>query len=345
MTERQVRVGIIGAGGNTKAKHIPGLKAIAGVAIVGVCNRSRESSEAVAGEFGIPKVYDEWQDAASDGEADAIVIGTWPYLHCPATLAALEAGKHVMCEARMAMNAAEAHAMYAAARRRPQLVAQVVPSPFTLRVDLMVKRLLGEGYLGEPLAVEVRDGGGFIDRHSPMTWRQDAELSGHNVLALGIWYEAVMRWIGPASRVMAMGGTFVKRRSGPDGEPREIGIPDHVDVVAEMECGARAAFRFSAVTGLAERCVWLFGSEGTLKFAGERLYGARRGEKRLEEIKISPELEGRWRVEEEFIGAIRGREKIEMTTFADGVRYMEFTEAVARSMAVGEAVELPLHCV
>ena len=51
----------------------------------------------------------------ADPDIDAIVIGTWPYLHCPITLAALEAGKHVLTEARMSMNAAEAHRMLAAA--------------------------------------------------------------------------------------------------------------------------------------------------------------------------------------------------------------------------------------
>ena len=47
----------------------------------------------------------------------------------------------------------------------------------------------------------------------------------------------------------------------------------------------------------------------------------------MEEIPISPEKEGRWRVEEEFIDAIRGVAPVTHTSFADGVRYMEFTEA------------------
>src|SRR5687768_10726645 len=135
MAERAVRVGIIGAGGNTVARHIPGLQAIEGVKIVGVVNRSRESSERVAKQFSIPRTYDAWEDAIHVDEADAIVIGTWPHLHYLTTVAALKANKHVLCEARMAMNAAEARAMRDAARIRAHLVAQVVPSPMTLRVD------------------------------------------------------------------------------------------------------------------------------------------------------------------------------------------------------------------
>jgi len=148
MDGQPIRVGIVGAGANTRARHIPGLLALEGVQIVGVCNRSRESSQAVAGAFGIEKIYDNWRQAVADEEANAIVIGTWPYLHCPVTVAALEAGKHVLCEARMAMNAAEAHAMLRAACARPDLVAQIVPSPFTLHVDAGVRKLLEERVCG-----------------------------------------------------------------------------------------------------------------------------------------------------------------------------------------------------
>ena len=52
--------------------------------------------------------------------------------------------------------------------------------------------------------------------------------------------------------------------------------------------------------------------------------------------------QGTWRVEEEFVNAIRGKEKVVLTSFEDGVRYMEFTEAVTRSAQTGQAVSLPL---
>src|SRR6516165_9128405 len=111
MRRQLLRVGLIGAGGNTRARHIPGLRAIPGVEIVAVCNRRPESTAAAAREFGIPRTFDRWQDLVADPGIDAVVIGTWPYLHCPVTLAALAAGKHVLTEARLAMNAAEAHHM------------------------------------------------------------------------------------------------------------------------------------------------------------------------------------------------------------------------------------------
>src|ERR671923_806906 len=103
-----IRVGIVGAGNNTRVRHIPGLQAIEGVKIVSVCNRSRESSQRVADQFNIPKVYDDWRELMAASDTNAIVIGTWPYMHCELTCAALEAGKDVMCEARLARNAPEA---------------------------------------------------------------------------------------------------------------------------------------------------------------------------------------------------------------------------------------------
>lgn len=341
-----IRVGIVGAGANTRLRHIPGLKAIPGVEIVSVANRTRESAERVAAEFHIPKVYDNWAELVDADDTDAIVIGTWPYMHCLVSLEAFECNKHVLCEARMAMNAGEAHAMLEAARRRPHLVAQVVPAPCTLAVDGAIQKLIADGSLGNILAVEVRAlQKNFIEREKPLHWRQDADLSGFNVLSLGIWYESLMRWVGPATRVAAMAKVCLPRRKGPDGLMRAVTMPDHVDVLAALACGATAHLRSSAVTGLAPPDeVWLFGSEGTLRLdvPSRRLYVGRRGEESLKELPAAPHAGNGWRVEEEFIGAIRGHAPVTRTTFEDGIRYMEFTEAAIRSAQSGQAIGLPL---
>ncbi|MCH8294157.1 Gfo/Idh/MocA family oxidoreductase [Candidatus Poribacteria bacterium] len=343
MSNETIRVGVIGAGRNTTSKHIPGLQAIDGVEIVGVCNRSLESSGRVAQQFSIPKTYADWQAAIADPDTDAIVIGTWPYMHCRATLAALAADKHVMCEARMAMNAQEAHTMRDAARTKPHLIAQIVPSPMTLRVDNTLKRLIAEGYLGDVLAIEIRAGGDFLDPDAPLHWREDFDLSGLNIMSMGIWYEALIRWVGEATQVMAMGKTFVRMRKDANGVMRALRIPEHIDVIADMACGAQAHIQISSVaalTGAAEG--WLFGSTGTLRFSGNKLYGGQKGDSELTEISIPSEEESGWRVEEEFVNAIRGKEVITHTDFETGVKYMEFTEAVSRSMASSQAIALPL---
>ncbi|MBM3802763.1 MAG: Gfo/Idh/MocA family oxidoreductase [Acidimicrobiia bacterium] len=339
---KTIRVGIVGAGANTRSRHIPGLRAQSDVEIVAVCNRTAQSSERAARELQIPRACATWTELIASPDIDAVVIGTWPYLHCSVTLAALNAGKHVMTEARMAMNAAEARMMLDASRRHPHLVTQVVPSPFTLKIDRTVQKLLADGFVGDLLTLDLRaNAANFVDRESPLHWRHDRDLSGLNILSMGIWYEAIMRWVGEARTVQAMTRVSVKQRKNAGGTIQPISVPDHVDILAEMVCGAQARFQFSAVTGLAPGPeVWLFGSEGTLRFdaTSEKLSGARRGEPALREIAIPAELSIGWRVEEEFVNAIRGVEKIKFTTFEDGLKYMQFTEAVTRSDSSGASV-------
>jgi predicted dehydrogenase len=341
-TTSVIRIGVVGAGANTRSRHIPNLKSQTGVELVSLCNRSRESAEKVAKEFGIPRICQHWKELVESTDIDAVVIGTWPYLHCPVTLASLAAGKHVLTEARMAMDAAEARLMMEASRRNPHLVTQVVPSPYTLKIDRMVQKLLTEGFVGELQALDVRaNAASFLDREGTLHWRHDRDLSGFNILGMGIWYEAVMRWVGEAKTVSAMTRVSVKQRKNSSGIAQTASVPDHVDVLSEMACGAQARFQFSTVTGLAPGPeVWLFGSEGTLRYdaSSEKLLGARRGETALHEIAIPAELAIGWRVEEEFINAIRGVEKVRFTTFEDGLKYMQFTEAVSRSAASGVAV-------
>lgn len=347
MPTEPIKVGIVGAGKNTRDKHIPGLQAIEGVEIVSVCNRSRESSQRVADTFGIPTIYEDWQELVAADDTHAIVIGTWPYMHREMTCAALDAGKHVMCEARMAMNAAEAHAMFAKSREHPDLIAQIVPSPLTFRVDRTIKQLLDAGYVGDLNVLKVVGAvPGFANPDGPLHWRHQKELSGFNILNMGIWYEASMRWVGPAARVYARTRICVtRRRDAGSGSMVAVDVPDHVEILTDLENGGLATYEFSTVTGLAPGPgAWIFGTTGTLHYDHMRakLFGGKAGETALQEIAIAPENAGGWRVEDEFVSAIRGQEKIRFTDFATGVRYMEFTEAVHRSATSGEAVSLPL---
>jgi predicted dehydrogenase len=265
-------------------------------------------------------------------------------MHCELTLAALEAGKHVLCEARMAMNAAEGRRMLEVSRKKPQLVAQLVPAPHTLETDSTLQALLADGYVGEVLTAELHAGQNrFVDADGPLHWRHQLSLSGHNIMNMGIWYEAMMRWLGPARRVMAMTKVAVARRRDGAGTWHDVKVPDHVDILATLKGDAVAHLRFSAVTGLAPAAgVWIFGSEGTLRLEADakRLSGAKRGDKELREIPVPASKRIGWRVEEEFVNAIRGQEKITRTNFEDGVRYMEFTDAVTRSAAESRAVDV-----
>jgi predicted dehydrogenase len=132
-------------------------------------------------------------------------------------------------------------------------------------------------------------------------------------------------------------------RRDEQGALKAVRVPEHIDVLADMLCGAQLHLQVSSVSGLVGAPeIYLFGSRGTLRFSQNKLFGGQRKDNELAEITIPPHEQGGWRVEEEFINAIRGKEPVTHTSFEDGVKYMEFTEAALRSAADGMAVNLPL---
>jgi predicted dehydrogenase len=198
-----IRIGIIGAGGIVRERHLPGFTRIPGVEIVAVCNRSRESTERVGQEFAIPLRFEDWHDLVSDDRVDAVVVGAWPYLHKEASLEALSAGKPVFCQARMARDAAEARSMRDV-QRSTGLPAMICPAPHGMKWGVSMRRLLAEGFVGKPLSIRVTSmHSRYLDPHSPLSWRQDAALSGRNVLTLGIYAEVIRRWFGEFACVQA----------------------------------------------------------------------------------------------------------------------------------------------
>ncbi|MCH8225327.1 MAG: Gfo/Idh/MocA family oxidoreductase [Chloroflexi bacterium] len=345
MAEEQIRVGLIGAGGNVRNRHIPGFRKAADVEIAAVANRSMESGRAVADQFNIPQVYGSWQELLEDESINAVCIGTWPYMHRTLTLAALDKGKHVLTEARMANTAQEARDMLAASRSHPDLVCQLTPTSTTYRIDNVLQQMIEDGYLGEVLSVEVQAlQTGFADFDSPMHWRQDRELSGYNTLNIGASYESMMRWLGRGNRVMAMSKIHVPYRRNQHGDLTSVTIPDHVDILYELANGAQVHMRMSATTGLsAGNQIWMYGTEGTIHVDPQRnVFAGRRGDTELSPVPNPEEKQAYYRVEEQFTNAIRGKEQITMVPFETGVHYMEWSEAVYRSAQTGRAVYLPL---
>ncbi|MCY4476292.1 MAG: Gfo/Idh/MocA family oxidoreductase [Chloroflexi bacterium] len=347
-------VGLIGAGGNTRLRHIPGLRDQAGVEIKGVVNRSLESSRRVADEFGIPEVYEDWVELLEDDDIDAVCIGTWPYMHAPLTVESLEEGKHVLVEARMAMNSDEALEMLDASKRAPHLIAQIVPAPHSLEIDSTIINLISEGFIGDLVNVRLQVGTGsdFPNPDLPLHWRHNRDFSGNNIMTMGIWYEAMMRWFGPAATVQALGQTIVKHRMD-DGRRRSTSIPDHLDVLMNMEGGGSMNYTVTTVSAFArELDLWVHGTDGVIRVeladpnasngATYAVSGARRGDGEMSPIEVPEENRGGWRVEEEFINAIRGIEPVTHTNFTDGLKYMQFTDAVSESVKSGDMVRLPL---
>lgn len=343
-----IRIGIVGAGAVTRARHIPGFRALPDVAIVGVCNRRRESSARVAADFEIPRIFPSWEHLVESDAIDAVVIGTWPYLHCAITLAALDAGKHVLCQARMAMNAREAGRMLDKAREHPERVAMIVPSPYGLTGDRYVRSLIGDGFLGRLREVHVTGlSNALADPATPLSWRQVATYSGFNMLNLGILHETAQRWTPTLTGVMSQATKQVPTRLEPDsGRSVRVGTPDSVQVLTAYEGGAVGSYRVSGLTWHDSRSeIALHGDRGSLAYDLTRdvLWGARAEEPERVVLPIPDDLRGGWRVEADFIAAIRGERPVTHTDFRSGALYMQFTEAVARSSRHQQPVALPLR--
>ena len=217
-------------------------------------------------------------------------------------------------------------------------VASGVGAPIWLAIPLALVLMFGIGMLIERLALRRMIGQPVIMAI---------------MLTLGIIHETLLRWAPPPVRVLAQVHAFISTRIDPEsGVRRPVGTPDSVQVLAILENGARAVYHLSGVTPFGQGMgISLYGTEGVLHYdiAADRLWGAsrRRGaasaqRQGLEELPIPPEKALSWRVEADFVDAIRRQTPIQFTDFATGVAYMEFTEAVARSAQREQAVELPL---
>ncbi len=340
MSTNKLRIGFIGAGANTRKMHIPGFHKLENVELSVVANRSVASAEAVAKKDGIQRVAQDWREVVEDPSIDAVCIGTWPYMHAEATIAALENDKHVLCEARMACDLAEAKAMFEAAQAHPELVAQIVPAPFSLDFDATIREMIRSGKIGELLEVRVvHTGGQSASPDAPMTWRQDESLSGKNVLTMGIMHETVQRWVeDEPSWLLADGAVFQTTRKYPDAdEATEVKVPDSLSILGRFaKTGARLIYHFSGVESGKPRMEFrLNGSKGALRFDAFQtsLLFAKAGEAEEKKITLSRSESRGWQVEADFVRSIREGASVKLTSFEQGVRYMTFTEMVAQSLA------------
>lgn len=335
---KTIRIGVVGAGANTRERHLPGFQALPGVEVVTVANRTRASAERVAVAFGIGRVAEDWREVVADPEVDAVCIGTWPYLHAEVAIAALKAGKHVLTEARMARNAEEAAMMVAASKARPGLVAQVVPSPFTLAYDATIRGWMEAGEWGRWKEIVVtHHQGGHADPSTRLTWRQHSEWSGHNVLTLGIHYEAVRRWVEEDAEVEAAEGEVLTPvRKDETGADYRVVIPERLRVEGRFpRCGAKLRMDLSGVEKEARHEIRVETERGTFRLdlgAGGFWRAGEEGEEHA--VEVDPWKRGAWRVEADFVDSIRTGMPVRLTDFETGRQTMRFTDEVW-ALAVG----------
>jgi len=126
---KTVHIGMIGAGWAARNRHLPALKDISDASVDVIWSRDPANAAETASDFGISGTADTWEEIVDASNLDAVIIATPPVLHHAATLAALKAGKHVLCQARMARNLKEAIEMNQAARLSDRVTALYPPLP------------------------------------------------------------------------------------------------------------------------------------------------------------------------------------------------------------------------
>jgi predicted dehydrogenase len=143
-----IKVGIVGAGGIARAAHMPGYQAVDGVKVTAVCDIVKKTAEQFAKQFDIPNVFTDYKDLVAMDELDAISVCTPNNFHAGPAVAALETGKHVLCEKPIAGNAKDGQAMVNAAKKAKKILQIGLHQRFQPSSRLL-KKYIEEGELGQ----------------------------------------------------------------------------------------------------------------------------------------------------------------------------------------------------
>jgi predicted dehydrogenase len=351
-----VRVGIIGCGaGRLHARQYVTLPDVELVALAGLEeDRCRE----VAAKYDIPRVYRDYTELLAQPDIDGVSICVPNHLHAPMTIAALEAGKHVLVEKPMATSVADGEAMGEAAARTGRVLMTVFNRRF--RKDCHVlKRHVEAGNLGEVYFVRT---GWLRDQGIPGGaggWFFDKTRSGGGCLIdLGVHMLDLGLWMIGNPRVESVSATSYSAL-GPQGRGRFPGyhsqseitsfdVEDLVMAFLRLETGATMILEVSwaGYTRKGDRFfVHLWGDEGgaemdVLNYTLEDtlclytdVHGAR--------VEIRPQITGAYEksVNSEFVRAIRQGQAVSPTA-AEGLRVLRIIEAIYRSAAEGREIAL-----
>ncbi len=272
-----VRVGVIGTG-FARRVQIPALRLVPEVVVTAVASGNRANAAAVAHTFGIPLVFDDGADLARAAEVDLVLVSSTPDSHARYAIAALQAGKHVLCEKPTALNAGEAKRILEAAGRHLGRVAWVdhelryEPNRRKLR-DLVRAGVIGEvQHLELILKPYLRGDGRPQTYAAPWTWWCDAGKGGGILGAVGSHYIDLCRYWTSSEVVNVAGGveTFVKERRDERGTIRAVSADDYASFVLRFANGAVATVTLTAVAHHgAGHFAQVTGREGTLVLTGE----------------------------------------------------------------------------
>jgi predicted dehydrogenase len=208
------RWGILGTG-NIAGQFAAGLARLPDARIVAVASRTQRRAEAFGDGVGAPHRYGSYAALLDDPDVDVVYIATPHTEHCANTMAALRAGKHVLCEKPFALNASEAEAMVAEARRRELFLMEATWMRFLPLMD-EVRRILAAGTIGAPRMLMADFG--FQAPFDPASRLFDRRLGGGSLLDVGVYPVSLASLVfGPPATVHSMahlGQTGVDEQAG-----------------------------------------------------------------------------------------------------------------------------------
>lgn len=291
---KQIGVGIIGCGGIVLQNHLPGLALCPEAKLTGLCDTNPVVLQNAVRQTGVQAAFADYQQLLARPDVNAVIIATPNFVHAPIALAAIAAGKHVLCEKPIAMNYAEAHAMWKAAEKADVRHMTAFTYRFVPAMHYM-SHLVKTGFIGEPWhfrSCRLQDWG-----TRAIGWRQVARLAGSgelgDMLSHRIDYAHLL--VGPIERLVA---DMKRIHDTRDGQVSEL--DDWVAIMAEF-AGNRATGMLESsklATGRGESArsqdyCEVNGSEGTLVFQLERpleLQMSKKGECGLRTVPVPKEF-------------------------------------------------------
>jgi len=267
MAEEQTpRVGYIGAGWTDRVQ-IPAFT-LGGLLPQAISSGHLENAQRVAAAHNIPEVYGTWQELVASPNVDIVSIVTPPDTHKEIAVAALQAGKHVLCEKPMAMNVAEAEEMFAAAQAAPGRLAMIDHELRFHPLRMQLRQMIKDGAIGNVMRIEIqRLGPDRLDPQRPFTWWADAGRGGGMLNAVGSHLIDLARWcVGRIDGVAGQLQVGHYTRKDSEGAAHQVTADDHADVLVRFANGIQGLIVASGLTpggfGISTLVV---GSEGALK--------------------------------------------------------------------------------
>ena len=259
MAHKTVRIGIIGCGMITQRSHAPAYKKLKGVQITALCDIAadhmatvRDAHAPEAAEFA------DYHEMLGSGLVDAVSVATPVHLHCPMTLAALEAGCHVLCEKPMGMSQAETAQMVAAAHKADK-VLQINLSRRYMPFYQTIAKLIHDGRIGEPRHIRaIRIHTSAPDRGwAPgSTWFVTKQCGGGGVGDIGVHVGDMMQWFfGDVETVSAL----------TDSRRPDIDVVDNATALFRFRNGATGVLELSWTSAVGHMAIEIHGSDAMLR--------------------------------------------------------------------------------